>query len=119
MDISQISKKPSIIVEEKSRKKSGLEDLLENSKPKKKLEKPVNKPDRESDPRGFNLLADEFKNSPVKSKDYNLLSKNDKPKDINKEYNILNSDSICNFYQKIYYIIRKIITNQIKTYWQL
>jgi hypothetical protein len=72
------------LIDKNSKKKSAADELVDKNQ-RKKSEKHI---DRDSDLRGFNLLTnDDYKSSPVKSRDYNLLEKKqDKPRDMNKEY---------------------------------
>ena len=85
METNQIAKKPGIeeTIDTTIRKKSGIENV-EHIYRKKSDKLNI----RDSEPRGFNLLTnDDYKSSPVKSRDYNLLEKkSDKQRDINKEY---------------------------------
>ncbi len=71
---------------ENSRKQSGKDQLDNIRKKSDKYDF-----DRDLEPRGFHLLTnDDYRSSPVKSRDYNLLEKkSDKPRDINREYYLL------------------------------
>jgi hypothetical protein len=85
IEVSHIHKKSIVdeIIDNNKRKKTGMDELDPN--PRKKSEKLIL--NRDSEPRGFNLLTnDDYKSSPIKSREYNLLEKNkDKQRDINKE----------------------------------
>jgi hypothetical protein len=82
------------------------------------MRKKSDKYDLDSEPRGFHLLTnDDYSSSPVKSREYNLLEKkNDKPRDMNREYLVSNIGLIYNFYQKIFCIIKRTTMILIKIY---